>query len=72
MITPYHAQVLALRKNLKDRMKKIRVGTVEEFQGEEKMVIVFSAVKTGGTEKGLQFIFCPKRLNTAVSRARLV
>lgn len=69
VITPYHAQMLALRKGLKS-LKKVRVGTVEEFQGEEKMVIVFSAVKTSGLEKALQFIFCPKRLNTAISRAR--
>lgn len=67
----YHAQVLALRKSLKT-WKKIRIGTVEEFQGEEKMIIIFSAVKTSGLEKALQFIFCPKRLNTAVTRARLV
>lgn len=67
----YHAQVLALKKVLKG-MKKVRVGTVEEFQGEEKMIIIFSAVKTSGMEKALQFIFCKKRLNTAVSRARLV
>lgn len=69
VITPYHAQVLALKKIL-TRMKKVRVGTVEEFQGEEKMVIVYSAVKTSGLDKALQFIFCPKRLNTAISRAR--
>lgn len=68
---PYYAQVLALKKTLKG-LKKVRVGTVEEFQGEEKMIIIFSAVKTSGLEKALQFIFCPKRLNTAVSRARLV
>lgn len=71
VITPYHSQVLALRRKLKS-MKKLRVGTVEEFQGEEKMVIAFSAVKTSGYDKALRFIYCPKRLNTAVSRARFV
>lgn len=71
VITPYHSQVLALRRKFK-HTKKLRVGTVEEFQGEEKMVIVFSAVKTSGTDQALRFIYCPKRLNTAVSRARFV
>lgn len=72
IITPYHAQVIALKKALHDLAKRIRVGTVEEFQGEEKMIIMFSAVKTSGTNKALEFIYCPKRLNTAISRARLV
>ncbi|XP_031633403.1 probable RNA helicase armi [Contarinia nasturtii] len=71
VITPYHAQVMALRKELK-HMKRITVGTVEEFQGEEKKVIIISAVKTSGKEKALQFIYCPKRLNTALSRARML
>ncbi|XP_055322339.1 probable RNA helicase armi [Sitodiplosis mosellana] len=71
VITPYHAQVISLKKELKIK-KRITVGTVEEFQGEEKKVILISAVKTSGKEKALQFIFCPKRLNTAISRARML
>lgn len=73
IISPYHAQVMKIKKELISRnMKKIRVGTVEEFQGAEKNVILFSAVKTSGLPKALQFIFCPKRMNSAISRARLV
>lgn len=68
---PYYGQVAALKRMLKGR-KKIRVGTVEEFQGDEKMIVVFSAVKTAVDEKGLEFIFCRKRLNTAITRARIV
>ncbi|XP_031619254.1 probable RNA helicase armi [Contarinia nasturtii] len=71
VITPYHAQVMALRKELK-HMQKVAVGTVEEFQGEEKKLIIISAVKTSGKAKALQFIYCPKRLNTAISRARML
>lgn len=33
---------------------------------------MISTVKTSGKDKALQFIYCPKRLNTAISRARLV
>lgn len=69
VIAPYHAQVVALKKALK-YLRKVTVGTVEEFQGGEKQVIVISAVKTSGKEKALRFIYCPKRLNTALSRAR--
>lgn len=71
VITPYHAQVLALKTLLRN-MKKVRVGTVEEFQGEEKIIITFSAVKTSGDDRATRFINCPKRLNTAISRARFV
>lgn len=69
IISPYFAQVRTIKKGLK-KFKKVTVGTVEEFQGEEKMVILISAVKTSGRDKALQFIFCPKRLNTGISRAR--
>lgn len=71
VISPYHAQVIRLKENF-NRMKGIQVGTVEAFQGAEKLVIIISAVRTRGREKSLKFIFCPKRLNTAISRARLV
>lgn len=54
VITPYHAQVISLKKELK-HMKKVTVGTVEEFQGEEKKVIIISAVKTSGKDK---VIYC--------------
>lgn len=73
IISPYYAQVTSIKNELLSRqLKGIRVGTVEEYQGEEKSVILISAVKTSGLKKALQFIFCPKRLNTAISRARLV
>lgn len=75
IISPYFAQVKAIKKDLhqkKKEWKKIACGTVEEFQGEEKKIILISAVKTAGLPTALKFIFCPKRLNTAISRARLV
>lgn len=74
IISPYYAQMKAIKKHLseeKPEWKKIAVGTVEEFQGEERKIILISAVKTSGSPNALKFIFCPKRLNTAISRARL-
>lgn len=73
IISPYHAQVMEIRKKLISKnMQKIHVGTVEEFQGTEKNIILISTVKTSGLPKALKFIFCPKRMNSAISRARLV
>lgn len=74
VITPYYAQVLCLKKLLdkaqNPKMAEVKIGTVEEFQGEERRIILFSAVKTSGDEKALRFVNCAKRLNTAVSRGR--
>lgn len=69
IITPYHAQVVYLKLCLK-KMRKVSIGTVEEYQGEERKVILMSLVKTSGKEMALQFVFDAKRLNTAISRAR--
>lgn len=69
IIAPYFQQVILLKKHLSQH-KKLAIGTVEEFQGEEKKVIIISGTKTSGTDIGLKFVFCPKRLNTAISRAQ--
>jgi helicase MOV-10 len=38
IIAPYHAQCLKLRKALKDIAKDVKVGSVEEFQGQVCLV----------------------------------
>lgn len=73
IITPYFAQVMLIKKFLleaKIDIERINIGTVEEFQGEERKIILISGVKTSGTEVGLRFVYNAKRLNTAISRAR--
>ena len=38
IIAPYHAQCLKLRKALKDVAKDVKIGSVEEFQGQVCLV----------------------------------
>jgi len=68
IITPYNAQVQAIKKRLPD----LEVGTVDKFQGQEAPVVIYS-VATSSLEdapRGMDFLFSPNRLNVAVSRAR--
>ncbi|XP_011567013.3 probable RNA helicase armi [Plutella xylostella] len=78
VITPYIAQVKYLRLVF-DAMglPQPKIGTVEEFQGQEKRVILISTVRS--TESHLQqdhkhalgFVKHPKRLNVAITRAQV-
>lgn len=75
IITPY-----SLQKNvLVDRFKKwpgIKIGCIEEFQGQEREVILISTVRTCSkripidVNRKLGFLKLPQRVNVAVSRAR--
>lgn len=49
-----------------------KVGSVEEFQGQERLAVIFSAVRSSEDceEEGLGFLSSPNRLNTALTRAR--
>jgi superfamily I DNA and/or RNA helicase len=54
----------------------VKVGTIEEFQGQERHIVVLSAVRTSekhfkkDKKYDLGFLQCEKRLNVAISRAR--
>jgi predicted RecB family nuclease len=69
VVAPYNSHVRCLREALPT---KVRVGTVDKFQGQEATVVFFSMASSSGEDvpRGLDFLFSRNRLNVAVSRAR--
>lgn len=79
VISPYYLQVRMIRQKLYENAgldMSCSVGTVEEFQGTEKLIVLLSTVRTCkenarlDVNRQLGFLNCPKRLNVAASRAR--
>ncbi|NXJ47348.1 M10L1 helicase, partial [Spizaetus tyrannus] len=76
VITPYRKQVEKIRFLLRSiELADIKVGTVEEFQGQEYMVIILSTVRSheglfGDDMYCLGFLSNPKRFNVAITRAK--
>jgi uncharacterized protein len=69
VVAPYNAQVNALRAALPER---VRVGTVDKFQGQEAPVCLVSMTASSIDEvpRGMEFLFSLNRINVAVSRAK--
>ena len=67
-ITPYNAQVRALRQAL----PAFRIGTVDKFQGQEAPISVYSMATSSPDEAphGMEFLYSLNRLNVATSRAQ--
>ncbi|KAH9303784.1 hypothetical protein KI387_008188, partial [Taxus chinensis] len=77
VITPYHQQAVKLRKAFAaNNLSDLKVGSVEQFQGDEKRVIIISTVRSSYENEdfdlkfNLGFIGNPKRFNVAVTRAK--
>jgi predicted RecB family nuclease len=70
VVAPYNAHVRCLRQHIPD--ERIRIGTVDKFQGQQAAVVFFSMASSGGEDvpRGLDFLFSRNRLNVAVSRAK--
>jgi predicted RecB family nuclease len=71
IVTPYNAQVAALREKLPSGA---RVGTVDKFQGQEAPIVFYSMTTSTPEDapRGMEFLYSLNRLNVAVSRARCV
>ncbi|PFH46786.1 hypothetical protein AMATHDRAFT_50790 [Amanita thiersii Skay4041] len=76
IITPYHAQVLKIRTRLKGYADEIKVGSIEEFQGQERPVIMISTVRSSkepieyDLRHTLGFVANPRRFNVAITRTQ--
>ncbi|XP_054837044.1 helicase MOV-10 isoform X2 [Eublepharis macularius] len=83
IISPYRKQVEKIRRaiqlsKLKDlsHIKDLKVGSVEEFQGQERRVLLISTVRSNSEyfyideEFSLGFLKNPKRFNVAVTRSK--
>nr|CAD7447578.1 unnamed protein product [Timema bartmani] len=79
IITPYQRQVQELRSvmsSLSELEALPKIGSVEEFQGQERRVIILSTVRSMvdyvkiDVRHALGFIASPKRLNVALTRAK--
>lgn len=73
IIAPYAAQVRALELLLLEkfgpaRAAAIKVGSVEQFQGEERKVVIITTTR-GDNDASLGFVSDPRRANVMMTRA---
>jgi hypothetical protein len=52
--------------------QRIRIGTVDKFQGQQAAVVFYSMASSSSEDvpRGLDFLFSRNRLNVAISRAK--
>ncbi|WP_291442022.1 AAA domain-containing protein [Desulfovibrio sp.] len=71
VITPYREQKKLLRKVCSNKtfnnLKSVNINTVDQFQGSEADIVIYSTVRSKGP---IDFLLDKKRLNVACSRAR--
>jgi len=67
IVAPYNAQVA----DLSARLPKMRIGTVDKFQGQEAPVVIYSLTTSSREDapRGMEFLYSLNRLNVATSRA---
>jgi AAA domain len=70
VVAPYNAHVRRLREQILD--PRIRIGTVDKFQGQQAPVVFYSMASSSGEDvpRGLDFLLSRNRLNVAISRAQ--
>ncbi|KAG8911322.1 hypothetical protein FRC01_005776 [Tulasnella sp. 417] len=78
VITPYRAQVRKMRTILRVDFPNVKVGTTEEFQGDERHAIIVSTVRSSldfvefDLRHTLGFVSNPRRFNVAMTRAKAI
>jgi predicted RecB family nuclease len=68
IVAPYNAQVA----DLSARLPKMKIGTVDKFQGQEEAVVIYSMTTSSQEDapRGMEFLYSLNRLNVATSRAK--
>lgn len=76
VLTPFNAQIHRIRTCLGTLADEggVRVGTVDKFQGQEAVVVIYSLASSSAQDapRGVEFLFNVNRFNVAISRARAV
>ncbi|KIO33704.1 hypothetical protein M407DRAFT_17322 [Tulasnella calospora MUT 4182] len=78
VISPYRAQVRKIRTILGINFSDVKVGTTEEFQGDERHAIIVSTVRSSldfvefDLRHTLGFVANPRRFNVAMTRAKSI
>ena len=73
VVTPYNAQVRVVGEHLRAaNLDRVRVGTVDKFQGQEAPIVIYSTATSSVDEapRGMEFLYDLHRLNVATSRGR--
>ncbi|RLT36228.1 MAG: TM0106 family RecB-like putative nuclease [Chloroflexi bacterium] len=73
VITPYNAQVGLIEARLATvANSRVRVSTVDKFQGQEAPIAIYSMATSSADEapRGMEFLYSLHRLNVASSRAQ--
>ncbi|MFE4198391.1 TM0106 family RecB-like putative nuclease [Paenarthrobacter sp. NPDC056912] len=73
VVAAYNAQVQLIKHELRTAgLGRVRVGTVDKFQGQEAPVVIASmaASAAGEVPRGMEFLLSRNRINVAVSRGQ--
>lgn len=65
-ISPYNGQVQLAKENLSN---KIRISTIDSFQGQEKSIVILSLVRSN-SDATIGFLKDYRRMNVALTRAK--
>jgi predicted RecB family nuclease len=68
IVAPYNAQVA----DLSARLSRMKIGTVDKFQGQQEAVVIYSMTTSSldDAPHGMEFLYSLNRLNVATSRAK--
>ena len=77
VVAPYNAHVALISQAIEKALApglRVRVGTVDKFQGQEGAIAIYSMASSSRDDapRDMDFLYSRNRLNVAVSRARAI